>query len=326
MNAVLKTIVALVAVGVMSGCATNIKNLGDYKEAPMSDTDLMPSKSQMEGKKTKVLLLESDDKAVSGVLTGAGSLQSNKLREILESSSVEIVDRSLAAKLTEEIQLSEAKGDGSVTYQGPEVADVAIGAAIGNASFNEVYVPASSIELFGRRINIPENCTYTGGATGSLKVYEVPSLRVLGSMNLKGSALNIVPGQCRPSEQGRIAKMREAVVDTIHSKRADIKNMFAPKGYVIEKRTMGNKVIFKVSVGKSLGAASQDKLTFYTLRKTENKLTQKAGVEEMPIIEGTISDQIGDDFAWVVPKDTDKAKQIRLGDFVKVVYKKGFLN
>jgi hypothetical protein len=89
---------------------------------------------------------------------------------------------------------------------------------------------------------------------------------------------------------------------------------------------MDKNVIFKVMVGKAHGASSQDKLTFYTVRKNENRLTKKVEFEEVPLTTGVLSDQITDDYAWIVPDDLNKARQIRLGDFVKVVYKKGLFD
>jgi len=326
MRTMLKTVPLLMAVAIMGGCATNIKDLNAYKDTPLSDTEMMPSKEQMFAGRTKVLVFEADDRAVRSVLRGAGLVKTQKIQEVLEGASVEIVDRNLAQKLQEEIALAEAKGDGSVTYEGPEVAGVAVSSVVSNVGYGSVYVPASRIKLFGKDVNIPETCTYTGTANGALKVYAVPSLRLMGNFNLKGSSSTVDFAQCRDDNQRAMSLQRKAVEDLVHARRADIKNMFAPKGYVVEKRVSGDKVIFKVMVGKALGAVSQDKLTFYTLRKTENRLTKQVSIEEVPLLEGVISDRIADDHSWVVVKEAAKANQIRMGDFVKVVYKKGMFN
>ena len=326
MQTMLKTASILLAVAMVSGCATQIKDIGAYRQAPMADTDLMPTAEQMQSKRTKVLVFEADDKAVTDRLKGAGLLKARKIEEVLSGSSVEIVDRSLAVKLRDEISLAEAKGDGLTSYSGPEVASIAVRAFITDVGAGSKYTPASQFEYKGKVYQVAQSCNYTGYATGGIRVYEVPSLRLTGTFALKGNVSVSESAYCRDDQSVLTGLARQAVEDSVHRNRADLKNMFAPKGYVVEKRTMDKKVIFKVMIGKTHGAASQDKLTFYTVRKNENRLTKKVEFEEMPITTGVLSDQIGEDFAWIVPDDLDKSRQIRLGDFVKIVYKKGFFD
>lgn len=326
MRAILKTTLILVAVAMVSGCATQIKDIGAYRQAPMADTDVMPTAEQLQSKRTKVLVFEADDKAVRDRLTDAGLLKARKIEEVLSGSSVEIVDRSLALKLRDEISLAEAKGDGSTSYSGPEVASVAVRAFITDVGAGSKYTPASQYEYKGKIYQVAQSCNYTGYATGGIRVYEVPSLRLMGTFALKGNVSVSENAYCREDQSVLTGLARQAVEDSVHRNRADLKNMFAPKGYVVEKRAMDKNVIFKVMIGKAHGAASQDKLTFYTVRKNENRLTKKVEFEEIPLTAGVLSDQITDDYAWIVPDDSDKAKQIRLGDFVKVVYKKSFFD
>jgi hypothetical protein len=321
-----KTLLAVLVLTLVSGCATQIKDIGSYRPAPMADTDVMPTPEQLEAKRTKVLVFEADDKAVRDRLNDAGVLKARKIEEVLSGSSVEIVDRSLAMKLRDEIALAEAKGDGSTTYSGPEVASVAVRSFITDVGAGSKYTPASQYEYKGKLYQVAHSCNYTGYATGGMRFYEVPSLRLMGTFALKGNVSVSENAYCRNDQGVLLGLARQAVEDSVHRSRADIKNMFAPKGYVVEKRVMDKNVIFKVMVGKTHGAASQDKLTFYTVRKNENRLTKKVEFEEMPITTGVLSDQIGEDFAWIVPDDLDKARQIRLGDFVKIVYKKGFFD
>lgn len=322
----LKTLLTIMAVSLVSGCATQINDFGSYRPAPITDTDVMPSPEQLEAKRTKVLVFEADDKAVRDRLNNAGVLMARKIEEVLLQSSVEIVDRSLAMRLRDEIALAEAKGDGSTTYSGPEVASVAVRSFITNVGAGSKFTPASQYEYKGKIYQVAHYCNYTGYATGGMRIYEVPSLRLMGTFAMKGNVSMSESAYCRNDQSVLLGLARQAVEDSVNSKRVDIKNMFAPKGYVVEKRVMGKNVIFKVMVGKTHSAASQDKLTFYTVQKNENRLIKKVEFEEVPITTGVLSNQIGEDFAWIIPDNLDKARQIRLGDFVKIVYKKGFFD
>ena len=314
-------LLALSAVVFTTGCATKIKDIAAYREAPMSEVEVMPTPEQLQGKRVKVIVFETDDNAVKNRLPGAGLVKTRKIEDTLSGSSVEIVDRNLAVKLRDEVAFAEAKGGSASSYTGPEVASFAIRSFLTDVGAGSSYTPASSYcDKKGKCYTSPHYCRYTGTATGGLRVYEIPSLRLVKSFSLKGSSSTSENDYCRDNNDVMVNMSRQAVEDTVHSSRADLKNMFAPKGYVVEKRVKDSKVIFKVMVGRVLGAQSQDSLTFYTLRKNENRLTKKVEQEEVPIATGVISDQIGDDYAWIVPDDLDKANKIRLGDFVKVVY------
>ena len=105
-----------------------------------------------------------------------------------------------------------------------------------------------------------------------------------------------------------------------------MKNVFAPKGYVTEKRVSdGKPAIFRVSFGAAQGAASENKLKFYTIRKSQNALTGEATYDEIPLGEGKVSDQVSDGSCWVVADKEETAKAIRAGDFVRIFHEKSAL-
>ena len=46
----------------LAGCATTLKNLGDYQSAPMMEADVVPSLEQMESKRSKVVVFDGPDR------------------------------------------------------------------------------------------------------------------------------------------------------------------------------------------------------------------------------------------------------------------------
>lgn len=310
----------------LTGCATSIKDIGAYKSAPMAEADVMPTPEQLESKRTKVVVFETDDLAVAQRGVNAGAVMSRTIEAKMSEGGVEIIDRNLASKLRDEITLSEAKGSGN--YSGPAVASFAIKSFINNVGYSNQFNQASRYcdPKTGKCYVTPANCVHKGTMNGSIRVYEIPSLRLVTTINVSGSeSVKTETSYCDRSSDRANELMRKAVEDGVKSSRTELQNQFAPKGYVVEKRVFDGKVIFKVMFGKGQGAKSQDKLNFFTIRKEENAFTKKVDYEEILVVEGTISDQITEGYCWVVADDADKAKRIRLGDYVKVEYKKSFL-
>lgn len=305
----------------LSGCSTTIKDLGAYRSAPMMEADVMPNKDQLEARRIKVVVFEAEDSSGRRIAQ-AGSVMTQSLASKVSDGGSEIIDRNLANKLQEEVSLAEAKGVGS--YSGPAVADFAIKAVLGSINYGNKFVQASTIcDKKGRCNTYPAHCEHSAGMAGTVRVYEIPSLRLVTSINVNGSAYVSTETYCNSSPAEGL--MLKSIENGIHSARTEVQNLFAPKGYVVEKRVNGDKSIFKVMFGTSQGAKSQNSVKIFSLRKNENQLTGKTTVEEIPIATGTISDQVTSEHSWVVVDSADVAKQIRLGDFVKVVYKKGML-
>jgi len=302
----------------LPGCATRIQNLAQYKPAPLLQADVMPATEQLESRRIKVVVFDADDSTVAKI--GAGAVMTSAIKQRISESSVEVVDRNLALQLGNELNLAEARGAGS--YSGPAVANVAIKSSVDNVGYRPSFVQAQRVcDKKGRCSSYPAYCDHAASMSGVVRLYEIPSLRLISSITVTGSASQRSEGYCQRSGELANTLIRQATANSIHAAQADLKNHFAPKGYVVEKLVHENKIIFKVMIGAEHGAKSQDKLTIYTIRKTENPLTNKVGFEEIPLLEGTISDQIAKDHAWIVPEDPEKARKVRLGDYVKVVYK-----
>ncbi|MCE2681040.1 MAG: hypothetical protein LW629_11515 [Burkholderiales bacterium] len=275
----------LLAGFLLHACSTTVTDVGAYREVPMADAEVMPTPEQVRAGRTKVVVLDVDDQSVRGRFPDAGLLKARKLEEVLSEGGTEVVDRSLASRLRQELSLAEVQ----CTY-------------------------------------IKATCAYSGNASGGIRVYELPSLRQVANFNLKGSTYSSEGGYCRNDFNTLGAVMRGAVEDAVYDNRVELKNLFAPKGYVSEKRILDRRVIFKVMLGRSSGVNPGDRVTFFTLRKKENRLTKKLEYEEQTLTTGVVSDKVADELAWVLPDDLPKAEQIRLGDYARVQYRKGFFD
>jgi hypothetical protein len=309
----------------LCGCAGAAVNLVSYQSAVLAQADVIPTREQLSTTRVKVVVLPADATSV-GAVNGeahAGEVMRRALEHDVSEGQTEIVDRTLSEKLSSEIELAIFKQKG--TSGGPEVAQYAVKGIVGNASFKRDFTAAETSVDKGKSTTTAAHCDYKVEVTSSLRIYELPGLRLVSTVPAPGSATKRTEmPSCDNSQDA--ALLQQAVEKGVHKARHQLKNVFAPKGYVTEKRVSdGKPPIFRVSFGAAQGAASENKLKFYTIRKSQNALTREATYDEIQLGEGKVSDQVSDGFCWVVADKDDTAKAIRAGDFVKIFHEKSML-
>ncbi len=302
----------------------------------------MPTAENLEGKlpKLAVFPLEENENQVAKQ-AGLGVSIANNIENTLSNDRlIEIVDRSAATKLQKEIALSEMNKTGS--YKGPKVADYAISGAISNADFTNKYSSGSTYvnPKNGQMITIPPKFTYTSNVTGNIKIYELPSLTVVENIEFSGKksrnenvqqrgGLSLGALQIGGEQVAGVNRddglVRKAGEDAIDEAKVALKNAFAKKGYILEKRVFEEKSIFKISLGSADGIKQDDEFEVIGQYEVENPITSKTEIERRIITTGKISDKIDPKSSWIVVKDKDKENSIRLGDAIKIKYKKSQL-
>lgn len=320
-------------------CTTTIRNFDDYQKQFLPKTAFMPSKDNLSGEEPKIVVFaldENENKIAESAKLGES--MANDIENILSKNNLgQIVDRKAALKLEKEIALAEMKKTGS--YKGPIIADYAISGAISNAGFTSKY----SAGFFypnprtGDIITVPPKYTYSTDVNGNLKIYELPSLTVVQTIefsNNKSRSENAaqdgglslgslqVGGKKVEAAKNDDNLMRKTANEAVSDIEVDIKNFFAKKGYILEKRVYGKKAIFKISLGIIDGLKQGDKFEIIGKYENQNDLTEESEIERRIITTGTVTDRIDPKTSWVVIDDIKKLDSIRLGDAVKITYEK----
>jgi hypothetical protein len=288
-----------------------------WNEATLRDADVVPANTDP-SRRTRVVVIPSEDSA-SARGAGLAAVASSALETMLGSGGVEVIDRKLAGKLEDELKVAELKGSGS--YGGPDVADYAIRVVMGNAGWNSTYVNASQYKnpLTGKIDTIPASYTHTATSQMSLKIFQLPSLKLVDQMDASGKVNNT--GQQRAAGPGdALGLMRTATDSGIKGKRNEVLNEFAPKGYITDKRTKDKKAIFRVQLGKNTGAKQGDKVEIWTVQKVGNSF------DEVSLGTGVMSDLVGNEGSWILVEDEKLASRVRKYDYVKVKMGGGFFD
>jgi hypothetical protein len=301
----------------------------DVPSIELARADVMPTREELAGEKTKVVVFNPDD-TINKLAKAAGignTIGVELSRHITETGS-EIVDRNMAKQLEKELQLAEMHGKAS--YEGPKVADYAITGAISTATISSSFAEAYSwTDKNGQVYVTPASCTYTGSISGTLKIYSmIPSLRYMESVSLNdrySTSQETRDSSCPLNATQQQGLVSEAARSAVKSARIAVQNFFAPKAYILEAKPQNGQTIFKLSAGRASGFKEGEDLSIYTRKVSRHPITGDETVEDVEIIEGEISATIGDNYAWIVVDDPDAANRVRLGDFIKVRYSIGFL-
>jgi len=323
----------LIAVGIstavlLSGCvSTEITSPSTYSKVNMQAADIMPSKEEIKGAKLKVVIFNPDDTGIKLAKNAKlGHSIANTIEQYASKSGVEIVDRNLANKLKQEIELAEMKGKHE--YQGPNIADYAITGTVSAVNVGATFSEASSwIDKKGKKHITPASCRYSASVTANLRIYKLPALNFSKAITIDdnvGTSSETRNSSCSFSQASAESLARQAAVAAVKDARTDFQNHFSAKAYVLEQRKKDGENIFKLSRGNDMGFVSQAEVHFYHLEASKNPLSGEMGTEEYRIATGTVSNQVGTNFAWVVIDDEKQAEKIKLGDYVKVEFSKSW--
>ncbi len=334
------SIILLNIILILSNCAPKISNLHQYNKQNFPKTSFMPSKESVKGAPPKVVIFnfnENNNKVAIDANLGK-SLAVNIENLLTKDRLVQLIDRKIATKLEKEILLSQINNE-DVAYNGPPVANYAISGEIGSAGFNKKY--SSGMMLYSKDRGLyktPAKFKYSSEVKGNVKVYEIPSMDVIDNFKISGFAkrsenvqksggvsiagLIEVGVEKNKGLEADNDLVRKAGENAIYSSSTVIKNAFAKKGYVLEKRSFKNKVIFKVSLGERDGIKHGDRFEIIGKFEIENPITNEVEIEKRILGEGRVSNRINPKYSFVVLNKKEYNNMVRLGDIVQIKYKK----
>jgi hypothetical protein len=321
-------LVAAAALATVCGCATtNISNFDAFQPHPLEKASLMPSEDALNGGKLKVVVFALDETGnrVAREAHLGLSMAGNIEALISEKGGTEIIDRNAAAKLQQEIALAEMSKAGS--YEGPRIADYALSGNITDAGFSKRFVEATqSVDKKGRVYRTSPGFRYTADVAGTVKIYELPSMKVVKTISLKDNKSRSEETRSSQNYLDRDDELvRGAGADAVNAVRTEMQNFFAKKGYILDERVADSTNIVQVSLGAEDGVKQGDTCEIFTYKEFRNNITGKKSYEKVKVCEAKVTNLVADKTAWLTLPG-DYAARIRLGDEVKVVYSKNFMD
>jgi len=317
-------VAALSGLLALGGCANQGVSLSDYyKETSLQPADHLPTEAELNSQgRAKVVVIETDDGNLENARKSqAGTTLTRAIEETLGAGGAEVVDRSIITpKLYQELKNAEMQSVGR-SDDGPSVANYAVKATITLAEYGAEFVPESSFtDKKGKTYVTPASWSHKARANISIRVYELPSLHLVKTVN--GSGMISTSTSDRGSFNTAVSMIRSATQDALKDVRSEFLNLFAPRGYVIGKREDGKgKSLFKVTAGSEQGMVPGNPVVIFSEQESVNPITKKVSHDNIPIVEGAVSNIVTPNEAWVIPDDEEKAKRVRLGDQIEVKHK-----
>ena len=330
---------------ILSGCATVIKDFDAYQNAGAPRSPNAPSGDKIQTSQTKVVIYGIEN-LKGGKKSNISRLLSSNIQRLLTQTNVKIIDRSVLETFSEEAILAQTKS-GNEGSAAAAAADYAIkGDISGNtsSSFKEgyyTYEPAYSkkdengneiIDANGNKIIVPAKavynpptCRYNANISGQFEIYSLPELKQTLVVPLRGSssATREQNAPCRDTVTS--SRLLGAAVNSslTTAQRRRVLNEFAAKGYVRELRKhqkKKGKYIVNITLGRNHGIRQESKIDIYKPQFVIDPLSQKEKIKNKKIAEAVISNLVEGNSAWGVIKDEEQAKNISIGDIVKVRY------
>ncbi len=326
---------------IASSCATKIRNFENYQKHLLPKSQFLPTKDEMQQNLPKVLVYKLDENNIEvAKQSNLGLSISKNIENILANNNLAaIIDRSAGLKLKEEITLAQLNNNNS--YKGPKITDYTIIGTISNASFSSSYKNQKSKydKNSGTYKNTPAQFTYNAIVSGNIKILSVPSLDVIkiihftgeaidtkdvqhsGGLKIGGISIGGSESKAKEQDDGLMRLAGEKALSNISEK---LQNIFAKKGYILEKRIYKNKAIFKVNLGKDDGIREGDEFNIIAKYQIQNPITGEDEIENKIIATGKISNQINLTNSWIIIDNKKNINKIRLGDQLQIFYKQSF--
>jgi len=313
----------------LSGCGSAIGPIQTFKKVPLQKSSFMPSKEDLDGSKTKIVLTRIDDssfKLASNANLGE-SLRIELENELASSGVVEVLDRETAELFDDEIRLTELQDENELSNLDDGTLSLpkyAISGKISNSGFNSTYYKRRCYtNKKGETSCTPSYYSYKASVDGILKIHEIPSMKVVKTIEFGDNFVRNEDSSYYGNSYSRvdtINMLNAAGKKAMYSSRVSLKNFFAQKGYVMEKRLKEDETILKISVGRLDGLSQGNNVNIYSTKESINPLTNEVEKSTFKVAEGMVSDKLFEHRAWIIITDT--FNKVKLGDYVKVRYAK----
>ncbi len=313
-----------------SGCGTTV-SLSEYIPAPLERSKYIPSKEDIKNNiLPKIIIMDIDENSffVANAANLGKSLSTNINQGLSRAKSVNILKRVSDNTLDQEIKAAElAREIGSDVGQADYIITGELSDVSYDYKFNEGYYYVVDTKEGKVKKYSPPYINYNSCVSGNLKVLTLPRLDEVKSIQFNGCSSN--SHEARTPRDAKISDnslVRRAGANALNSAIYPLKNFFAKKGYIYEMRKDGDDMIVKTNLGIQNGAKEGENVIIYAIEENYNLLEDRTKKAEIQIGEGTISNQITDEYSWVIVDELDEDRVIKAGDFIKIRYSKSYFS
>lgn len=196
----------------------------------------------------------------------------NEMTTIIVDSGSEVIDRRMASRFIDEIQLKESLSENYDAYQGPVEAKFVVIPTITDMSFGGEYEKSyTSKSKKGKSTHHPAECDYSAKVKGNVQIRELPSMKKIVSFNVKGRSSNSQENP--PSRSCKEQSMYNSVVagaiaDLLEKGDDDyvtLSKYVGSRGLITGAKIHNGDLYFETNLGRLHGAKEEAQIAIYQL-------------------------------------------------------------
>lgn len=315
---------AIAAMTAAMGCETT-KYVHECETRTMRNAEYMPRSYELKYSKPRVAITVTDKTQEIGTQANLDNIFRTAIERYVSEVGAEFI--TLDAGQNRELQrlIDATQSRSSRSRPISETADYAIWAVISSVDLDSEYVAPTRRDDGS---SSDPQCRYTAVVSGSLRIYDVGEKQIIDSMNIHDSvsdSRDTTSSSCLITSNIK-ALIARAAEDAIGGSGARLKNFFAPKAYISQRKVCEEKNLFKISMGKNFSLTKGMDVKIYSKSTVKNPFSQEVSVEERLVAEGVVVEPIETSYAWVKVGETERAEKIRLGDYAKIDFAPGILD
>lgn len=198
------------------------------------------------------------------------ALFADNIREFVVDSGSEVIDRQMAQRFIDEIQLKENLAEDYDAYEGPVEAKFLVIPTITSYSWSSEYEKAYTTKnKDGESRRHPAECDYTGRAKGNIQIRSLPSMKQILSVNLSGRDTNSQenPSSRRCKDNGMANSVIKGAIRELLEKGDDnyvtLSKYVSSQGIVTGAKQAEGKLYFETNLGRIHGAKAELGVAIY---------------------------------------------------------------
>lgn len=309
-----KTVMSMAIVSVLSGCASGPKSIC----TPDTKAEIGTSEvEQGASVGSKVVVLPVDIKFKDSAAKNLQAVLLNDIETQIHEIGPELIDRDVASKLKEEIQLAEQTTN--TNSDGVKVADYAVLTEVSSSQLKKSFTEAYSYtNKKGETVRVPAKCSYRVDVKAVARVLSLPSMTLQKRVPLSGSSSSSTQARSSkcPLSDAEYSALAVSAASKSVNYTADLKEFFAPSAPIMEMRTCEEGSMVKIGMGRNQNIQPNAKVSFMKAMAASD-----GEIETFGIGEGTVVNiphhGIKENYSWVAI-DEETSTKVQKGNLGKV--------
>jgi hypothetical protein len=193
-----------------------------------------------------------------------------EITTIIVDSGSEVIDRKMASRFIDEIQLKENLSEGYRAYEGPVEAKFAVIPTITDISYGGEYEKSyTTTSKKGKSTHHAAECDYSATAKANVQIRELPSMKQIMSFNVEGrstsSKENPPSRSCKESSMynGVIAGAIGDLLEKGDDNYITLSKYVGSQGVITGAKTFGGDLYFETNLGRLHGAKEEAQVAIY---------------------------------------------------------------